>query len=51
MKINCKLDLLIKIKIHLVQYVAILKPVYREYKLLVYKINIYKSREENKYKV
>ena len=36
-KINYKLDLLPKIKIHLVYYIAILKPVYKNYKLLVYK--------------
>ena len=48
MKVNYKLDLLIKIKIHLVQYIAILKPVYREYKLLIYKTDIYKGRKEDK---
>ena len=32
-----RLDLLLKIKIYLVYYIAILKPVYRNYKLLVYK--------------
>ena len=32
-----RLDLLLKIKIHLVYYIAILKLVYRNYKLLVYK--------------
>ena len=31
-----RLDLLLKIKIHLVYYIAILKPVYGSYKLLVY---------------
>ena len=30
-EINYKLDLLIKIKIYLVQYIAILEPAYREY--------------------
>ena len=28
-----------------------LEPVYREYELLVYKINTYKGREEDKWKV
>ena len=32
-----RLDLLLKIKIYLVHYIAILEPVYRNYKLLVYK--------------
>ena len=32
-----RLDLLLKIKIHLIYYITILKLVYRNYKLLVYK--------------
>ena len=32
-----RLDLLLKIKIHLIYYIAILKPVYRNHELLVYK--------------
>ena len=32
-----RLNLLLKIKIHLVHYIAILELVYRNYKLLVYK--------------
>ena len=32
-----RLDLLLKIKIYLVYYIAILKPVYGNYKLLIYK--------------
>ena len=32
-----RLNLLLKIKIHLVYYIAILEPVYGNYKLLVYK--------------
>ena len=32
-----KLDLLLKMKTHLVYYIAILELVYRNYKLLVYK--------------
>ena len=42
------MDLLAKINIHLVQYVAILEPVYREHELLLYKINMYRGREKNK---
>ena len=37
-----------KIKIYLVQYIIILKLVYREYKPLIYKANIYRGREEDK---
>ena len=32
-----RLDLLLKIKIHLVYYIAILKLVYKNHKLLIYK--------------
>ena len=39
-KVLYRLDLLLKIKIHLVYYIAILEPVYRNYKLLVYKQDI-----------
>ena len=36
-KISYRLDLLLKIKIHLIYYIAILKLVYRNYKSPVYK--------------
>ena len=36
-KVLYRLDLLLKIKIYLVYYIAILKPVYRNHKPLVYK--------------
>ena len=36
-KISYRLNLLLKIKIHLVYYIAILKLAYKDYKLLVYK--------------
>ena len=36
-EVSYRLDLPLKIKIHLVYYIAILKLVYRSYKLLVYK--------------
>ena len=36
-EVTYKLDLLLKIKIHLVYYITMLEPVYRNYKLLVYK--------------
>jgi hypothetical protein len=47
-EVNYKLDLLIKIKIYLVQYIIMLKLVYKNYKLLLYKVDTYKGREENK---
>ena len=36
-EVSYRLNLLLKIKIHLVYYIAMLKLVYRNYKLLVYK--------------
>ena len=36
-EVSYRLDLLLKIKIHLVYYIVILKLVYRDYKSLVYK--------------
>ena len=50
-KINYKLNLLAKIKIYLVQYIAMLELVYREYKLLIYKIDIYRGREKDEWEV
>ena len=50
-KVNYKLDLLVKIKIHPVQYIAILEPVHREYKLPIYKADTYRGRKENKWEV
>ena len=43
-----RLDLLLKIKIYLVYYIAMLKLAYRNYKLLVYKQDIYKGYKEDK---
>jgi hypothetical protein len=37
-----------KIKIHLVQYIVILKPVYKNYKPLLYEVDIYKRQEKDK---
>ena len=51
MKVNYKLDLLVKIKIYLVQYIIMLELVYREYKLLIYKANIYRGKEEDEQEV
>ena len=44
-----RLDLLLKIKIYLVYYIAILELVYKNYKLLVYKKDIYKGYKEDKW--
>ena len=38
-------------KIYPIQHIAILKPVYRDIKLLVYKVDIYKGQKEDKWKV
>ena len=43
-----RLDLLLKIKIHSVYYIAILELVYGNYELLVYKQDMYKGYKENK---
>ena len=47
-KVLYRLDLLLKIKIYLVYYITILKLVYKNYKPLVYKQDIYKGYKENK---
>ena len=36
-EVTYRLDLLLKMKIYLVYYIAMLKPVYRNYKPLIYK--------------
>jgi hypothetical protein len=38
-------------KIYLVQYIIIFKPVYREHELPLYKIDIYKGRKEDKWEI
>ena len=47
-KVLYRLDLLLKIKIYLVYYIAMLKLVYGNYKPLVYKQDMYKGYEEDK---
>ena len=47
-EVTYKLDLLLKIKIHLVYYITILKLVYGNHKPLVYKQDMYKGYKENK---
>ena len=43
-----RLNLLLKIKIHPVYYIAMLELVYKNHELLVYKQDIYKGHKENK---
>jgi hypothetical protein len=43
-----RLDLLLKIKIHLVYYIAMLELVHGNYKLLIYKQDTYKGYKEDK---
>jgi hypothetical protein len=50
-EVTYRLDLLLKIKIHLIYYIAILELVYRNHKLLVYKQNTYKKYKEDKWLV
>ena len=46
-----RLDLLLKIKIYLVHYIAMLKLVYGNHEPLVYKQDTYKGREEDEWPV
>jgi len=46
-KIIYKLDLPKIIKIYLILYIIILKLVYKNLKLLIYKVNIYKNYKKN----
>ena len=43
-----KLNLLVKIKIYLIYYIAILELVYGKVKPLVYKVDTYRGQEEDK---
>ena len=47
-EVSYRLDLLLKMKIYLVYYIAMLEPVYGNHELLVYKQDIYKGCEEDK---
>ena len=38
-------------KIYPVQYIAMLKPAYREHEPLIYKVDIYKGKEEDEWEV
>ena len=46
-----RLNLLAKIKIYPIQYIAMLELAYRNVKPLVYKVDIYKGQEEDKQEV
>ena len=47
-KVTYRLDLLLKIKIHLVYYITMLELVHRNHELLIYKQDIYKGYKEDK---
>ena len=48
MEVLYRLDLLLKIKIHLVHYIAMLELVYKNHKLLIYKQDMYRGYKEDK---
>ena len=47
-KVLYRLDLLLKIKIYLVHYIAILEPVYKNHEPLIYEQDMYKRHKKNK---
>ena len=51
LEVTYRLNLLAKIKIYLVQYIAILELVYRDIELLVYKVDIYRGQEKDEQEV
>ena len=48
MEVLYRLDLLLKMKIYLVYYIAMLKPAHKNHELLVYKQDTYKGYKEDK---
>ena len=50
-KVSYRLDLLLKMKIHLIYYIAMLKLVYKNYKSLIYKQEIYRGQKQDKWLV
>ena len=48
MEVLYRLNLLLKIKIHLIYYIAILEPAHGNHELLVYKQDMYKGYKEDK---
>ena len=51
MEVLYRLDLLLKIKIYLVYYIAILELVYGNHELLIYKQDTYKRHDKDKWLV
>jgi hypothetical protein len=47
-EVNYKLDLPAKMKIYLIQYIAMFKPAYREYELPLYEADMYRGHKEDK---
>ena len=47
-EVTYRLNLPAKMKIYPIQYIIILKLAYRNIKLLVYKVDIYRGQEEDK---
>jgi hypothetical protein len=47
MEVLYRLNLLLKIKIYLVYYIAMLEPVHRNHELLIYKQDTYKGHKED----
>jgi hypothetical protein len=50
-KVNYKLNLPAKIKIYLVQYIAILELAYREHELLLYKADMYRGHKKDEWEI
>jgi hypothetical protein len=50
-KVNYKLNLPAKIKIYLVQYIAILELAYREHELLLYKADMYRRHKKDEWEI
>ena len=48
LKVIYRLDLLLRTKIYLVQYITILEPVYRNPEPPIYKLDIYRGYKEDK---
>ena len=51
MEVLYRLDLLLKMKIYLVHYITILEPAHGNHELLIYKQDMYKGREKDKWLV
>ena len=51
LEVTYRLNLPAKMKIYPIQYIAMLELVYKNVKLLVYKADMYRGQEEDKWKV